>query len=108
MTSQLLNDIEELDRRIDATDAADAPLLGRLLEQRAQTISKLCTLQTQWLPSHIERLAVLGKKTDTMRARFQFLHSHAVDAMALHNRHDRLLHLISGTGANPCYVDYSG
>ena len=108
MIDQILDEIEALDREIDRIEPDDMDQFNHLMQQRTAALGRLSKKPVLWPPEHVERLANLGRSTTTMQDRFQFLRGHAVEDMGLLQRHDQLLHQISNTASNPCYVDYSG
>ena len=108
MIDQILGEIETLDREMERTEAGDVDQFDHLMHRRATALQRLSKIRVQWEPEQTQRLANLGRTTETMQDRIHFLRGHAVEDMGLLQRHDQLLKLISGTACNPCYVDYSG
>ena len=107
MIDSALQELETLDFQIGATSAEDLQQLGNLFESRAQACVRLKLHFKEAGKQHLERIAAVLGRTNSLRERFTFLRNNAAEDLTLLHKQEQLLNLLGPEDSDPAYVDYS-
>ena len=106
MDHSIFDQLQQLDRQIDATVCEDLGQLEALIAQR----SKCCALlqrSTSIGEQDLASLAAMQAATNALKDRFEFLRNNASEDLELLQRQEKLLHVLAPMEAVPSYLDYA-
>ena len=106
MIHSILDQLQQLDRQIDATLCEDLEQLEVLIAERSKCCVLLQKVSNQG-EKDLAMLSVMQEATNAFKERFEFLRSNAGEDLALLQRQEKLLSVLGPVEPTPAYVDYA-